>query len=348
MQALTFHGVRDVRCERVPDPALVDPGDVLVRVDVAAICGSDLHPYRGNEVGIDDGTVMGHEFVGEIVDVGADVSGFGIGDRVVSPFSTNCGSCPTCDDGLTARCGHGELFGWVEGGRGLQGVQAELVRVPFADATIVGVPSGIPSEEALLAGDVLSTGYFCAHAARFAEGATVVVLGCGPVGLMAVVGARELGAARVIAVDSIRERLELAARFGATPVQLQTASEDVLEATDGRGADAVLEVVGSAAASRLAIDLVRAGGTISAVGVHTEAQFAFTPGEAYDRNLTYVTGRCSARHFAPRMLDVLAARKYPVADMFSHRMALEDGARGYEIFDGKLEGCTKVLLMPST
>ncbi len=320
---------------------------MLVRVEVAAICGSDLHPYRGNEVGIDDGTVMGHEFTGEVLEVGAGVKEFKVGDRVVSPFTTNCGACPTCEDGLTARCEHGALFGWVENGKGLHGAQAEFVRVPMADATLVGVPDGIPSEEALLTGDILSTGYFCAHAARFEPGSTVVVLGCGPVGLMAIIGALELGARRVLAVDAVPERLELAKRFGAQAVPLANAAELVLEATHGRGADAVLEVVGSAAASRLALDLARVGGTISAVGVHTEPHFAFSPGEAYDKNLTYVAGRCSARHFAPRMLEVLAERRYPVADIFSHRMTFDDGPRGYRIFDERLEGCTKVLLTSS-
>ena len=347
MRALTFHDVGDVRCESVDDPKLRDPQDVIVRVELAAICGSDLHVFRGHEAGLDQGTVMGHEFLGEVVEVGAEVRNFRVGDRVVAPFTTNCGRCGACGDGLTARCDHGELFGWVEGGEGLHGVQAEWTRVPHADATLVPVPASLPSEEALLTGDVLSTGFFCADAAGFREGATVVVLGCGPVGLMATIGAQELGAGRVLAVDGVPERLELARSFGAEPVDLTKAPhEAVLEATDGRGAECVLEVVGSPAASRLAFELLRPGGTISAVGVHNEPSFAFTPGEAYDRNLTYVAGRCPARFYAPRMLELLASRRYPVASVYSHRVGLEEGPRGYEIFDRKLEGCTKVLLQP--
>jgi threonine dehydrogenase-like Zn-dependent dehydrogenase len=347
MRAITFHAPGDLHCESVPDPRLVAPTDAVVRVEVAAICGSDLHVYRGNEAGLDSGTVMGHEFLGEVVETGDGVHGLEPGDRVVSPFTTSCGACPSCDEGLTARCEHGELFGWVEGGHGLHGVQAEYVRVPLADATLVKVPVGLASEAALLAGDVLSTGFFCADAARLDPGATVVVLGCGPVGLMAVVGAQELGAGKVLAIDSVPERLELARRMGAEPVDLAgDPLESVREHTDGRGADCVLEVVGSPAASRLALDLLRPGGTISAVGVHTETSFAFSPGEAYDKNLTYVAGRCPARHYAPRMLELLEAGRYPIEAIYSHRLTLEEGPRGYEIFDGKLEGCTKVLLTP--
>jgi len=347
MRALTFHAPRDVRCETVPDPRLLGPRDVILRVELAAICGSDLHVYRGHEEGLDQGTVMGHEVLGEVVEVGREVRRLSRGDRVVAPFTTSCGACRPCEDGLTARCLHGELFGWVEGGRGLHGVQAELVRVPLAEATLVRVPAELAPEEALLAGDVLSTGYFCADAARFAPGATVVVLGCGPVGLMAIVGALELRAGRVLAVDSVPERLALAARFGAEPVDLCADPVAFLrEHTDGRGADCVLEVVGSPSASRLALDLLRAGGTISAVGVHTEERFAFTPGEAYDKNLTYVAGRCPARRYAPRMLELLGRGRHPFAAVYSHRLGLEEGPRGYRIFDEKLEGCTKVLLAP--
>ena len=350
MRALVHHAPGDFRCETVPDPTLEAPGDAVVRVELAAVCGSDLHVWRGNEVGLDEGCVVGHEFLGEVVEVGAEVRGVAVGDRVVSPFTTSCGSCPACRSGLTSRCESGQLFGWVERGRGLHGVQAEYVRVPLADSTLVRLDAGMPAEESLLVGDVLATGFFCADAARLAPGSLVVVLGCGPVGLMAIAGARELGAGRVLAVDSVSERLALARRFGAEPVELDEhaagARADVLEASGGRGADAVLEVVGSPAATRLAIDLLRPGGTISAVGVHTEASFAFTPGEAYDKNLTYVAGRCPARHYMPAMLELVRSARHPLGSLFSHRLPLEEGPRGYEIFDQKREGCTKVLLVP--
>ena len=349
MKALVFHAPRDVRCETVPDPAPLEAGDVVCEIECTAICGSDLHVWRGNETGLDPGTVLGHEFVGRVVAVGAGVERFAPGDRVVAPFTTSCGVCAPCREGLSSRCERGCLFGWVEGGEGLEGVQAEFARVPLADTTLVAVPDGLSPEEALLAGDVLSTGYFCARSARIEEGAKVCVLGCGPVGLMAIASARELGAEEVLAVDSVPERLELARRFGGRPIPLDRGTgEAVRSHTEGRGANAVLEVVGSPSASRLALEVVRAGGTISAVGVHTEEHFAFSPGDAYDRNLTYVAGRSPARALAPRMLEWLVERRYPFGAVFSHRMDLEDGALAYELFDAKRDGCTKVLFTPST
>lgn len=352
MQALTFHGPGDVRCERVDDPEILHPKDAIVRVELAAICGSDLHVWRGHEVGLDAGTVLGHEFMGEVVALGSEVRGLQLGDRVVCPFSTSCGACRSCRGQLSSRCEHGQLFGWVAAGAGLQGTQAEYARVPLAQGSLVRLPEDLPEglapEAALLVGDVLSTGYFCADAARIRPESDVLVLGCGPVGLMAIVGARSLGAGRVFAVDSVPERLQLAESFGAQALPLGADLVERVQAqVEGPGVDCVLEVVGSPEASRLALDLLRPGGTISAVGVHTESAFAFTPGEAYDKNLTYVAGRCPARSYADRMLQLVASQEFPLASIFSHRMGLERGAEGYRIFDGKLEGCTKVLLVPA-
>jgi threonine dehydrogenase-like Zn-dependent dehydrogenase len=346
MRALVFRGVETVCHETVPDPGIRSPGDVIVRVERTGICGSDLHVYHGRETGLDAGTVMGHELVGEVVATGREVRTFVLGDLVACPFTTSCGTCFYCARALTARCTAGQLFGWVQGGAGLQGCQAEYVRVPLAESTLAKVPEGVDADGALLAGDALATGYFCAHAGGAAPGAVVAVLGCGAVGLMAVVGACELGAEQVFAVDVLVERLALAERFGARPVNL--ASEDpvgvVREATDGRGADVVLEVVGTPEATRLAVDLVRPGGTISAAGVHTEKQFALSPGEAYDKNLTYRAGRCPARHYMERVLPIVESRKYDLAAVVSHRLPLHGGARAYDIFARRLEGCTKVVL----
>ena len=335
MKALTLHGVRDLRYERQPDPAIHDGGDVIVAVEVAAICGSDLHPYHGREMGWDPGTIPGHEFVGRVVEVGERVTSLMPGDRVVSPFSTSCGSCFYCRRGLTARCEQGELFGWVEDGSGLHGAQAEYVRVPLADSTLVPVPAAVRGEEALLAGDVLSTGFFCAELGGVGSASVVAVIGCGPVGLMAILAARELGAERVYAVDRLAERLALAEVFGATPVdfaQVQPAAV-LREATDGRGADIALEAVGSPDATRLAVDLLRPGGTL-----------AFTPGEAYDKNLTYRAGRCSARVYLEKTLPLVAEGRWPLGRLITHRMPLAEGVRGYQLFDRKEEGCIKVVL----
>ena len=187
MRAITFQGVGRIVHEYVPDPVLCEPTDALVDVDLCALCGSDLHPFRGHEKGLDVGTVMGHEFLGEIVAVGAAVEHLAVGDRVVSPFTTSCGACFYCQRGLTARCERGQLFGWVEDGRGLPGAQAERVRVPLAETTLVRVPPGARDDEALLAGDVLSTGFFCAQLGECRPGAVVAVIGAGPVGLCAAI-----------------------------------------------------------------------------------------------------------------------------------------------------------------
>lgn len=337
MKALTFQAVRDVRVASVPDARLVEPTDVLVRVELAAICGSDLHPFRGHERGLDVGTVLGHEFQGEVVEVGSAVARWKRGDRVVAPFSTSCGVCAQCRRGLTSRCERGQLFGWVQEGRGLHGGQAELVRVPLADGSLVRIASG--TEPALLfAGDILSTGMFLAELGEAGPGRSVAVIGCGPVGLMAVVAARERGSTEVYALDVLPERLELAASFGARPV---LASDP---RALPRGLDAALEAVGSPQSTRLAYDLLRAGGTLAAAGVHTEAHFAISPGEAYDKNLTYRAGRAPARHYMERALPL--AQRAGVARIVSHTIPLSEAREGYRIFDERVEGATKVLLVP--
>lgn len=350
MKALVFEGVRQIGHASVPDPGILEPGDVIVRVEAAAVCGSDLHVYRGLETGLDAGTVMGHEFAGEVVAAGPGVARFRAGDRVVSPFTTSCGECFYCRIGLTARCERGQIFGWVEKGRGLQGVQAELVRVPLADTTLLPIPEGTPAETALFAGDVLATGWFGAESAGAGPGQVVVVVGCGPVGLMAVIAARELGAERVFALDTLPERLSLAEHWGAEPLDLRKERDETLaevrEATGGRGADAAVEAVGSPQATRLAFDLVRPGGTIAAVGVHTEPHLAIAPGEAYDRNLTYRAGRTPARSYMERLLPLIRSGRYDLGAVISHRLPLSEGPRGYDLFDRKLEGCTKVVLRP--
>ncbi len=347
MRALTFHGKEIIHYESVPDPRIEDTTDVIVQVHLCAICGSDLHPYHEREKGLDHGTVMGHEFVGEIVEVGKAVKSLRKGDRVFSPFTTNCGACFFCRKGLTCRCPAGQLFGWVEKGTGLHGAQAEFVRVPLADATLLRIPEGVLPEEALLLGDVCSTGFFCADMAEITPDGVYAIIGCGPVGLMAILGARERGAENIYAIDSLPERLQLAQKFGAVPINFQ--KEDPLEilqdATEGRGADAVLEVVGSAAAAKMAIRLVRPGGIIATVGVHTEEQMAFSPVEAYNKNLTYKIGRCPARQYMERLMPLVQKNKYDLAAIISHRLPLSRGVEGYKIYDEKRGGCIKVVLM---
>lgn len=364
MDALTFRGVETVGYETVEDPALLDPRDAIVRVEFAGLCGSDLHPYFGREPGIEIGTVLGHELVGNIVALGEDAKArlgalpgggaFGVGDRVVAPFTTNCGECAHCRRGLTARCERGQLFGWREGGSGLHGAQAGLVRVPLADATLVRVPEALEDPGlAILAGDILSTALFGVALADVGAGDVVGVVGCGPVGLLAIVAARAAGARRVVAVDPVPGRLEAARRFGATAVSPESgdapaaaARAAVDAATGGEGADGVIEAVGTPEATRAAADLLRPGGRLAAVGVHTEPHLALSPGEMYDRNLTYAAGRCPARHFLPAALD-LAIREASLLDsLITHRLPLADGPEAYRRFGAREPGWVKVLLIP--
>jgi threonine dehydrogenase-like Zn-dependent dehydrogenase len=348
VNAITFQDVEVLAYERVPDPELVADTDALVRVAAAGLCGSDLHPYLGRERGLDRGTVMGHELLGEIVEVGPAVSGFSTGDRVVAPFSTSCGSCFYCRRGLTARCARGQLFGWVQGGEGLHGAQAELVRVPFADSTLVAVPEGMDDAVALLAGDILSTAEFGLDMADVRPGDLVAVVGCGPVGLLAIRAALARGAREVIALDPVPSRLEMARRFGAVGVDPRDgdALAAARERSEGRGADAAIEAVGSPGATRVAADLLRPGGILAAVGVHTEAHLALSPTEIYDRNLTYVSGRCSARHYLPRSLERARQDEAMVATLISHRLPLERGVEAYARFAAREDGWTKVVLLP--
>jgi threonine dehydrogenase-like Zn-dependent dehydrogenase len=346
MKALTYDGIGRVAVSLAREPVIQDARDAIVAIERAAICGSDLHVYHGREVGIDPGTVLGHECVGRIVAAGEAIARSAIGVRVAVPFSSSCGACYFCSRGLSARCAAGHLFGWVAGGRGLQGMQAERVRVPFADTTLFPLPDDIGDDAALLLGDVLPTGDFCAAMAETSEAGTYVVLGCGPVGLMAIAAAYERGARRIHAVDAVPERLEFAERFGAMPIDSRSDSplEAIRRATEGRGADAVLEAVGSPDAGRLAFELVRAGGIIAAVGVHHESGFPFSPAQAYDHNLTYRIGRCPARSLMQGLLPLVRRRGDELAAILTHRFPLERGPEAYALFDAKRDGCVKVAL----
>ena len=350
LRAITFRDIESLAYESVAEPAIEHPDDVIVRVAVAGICGSDLHPYFGRERGLDAGTVMGHEFLGEVVEVGSGVSGFSVGDRVVAPFTTSCGHCFYCASGLTARCAAGQLFGWVEGGSGLHGGQAEYVRVPLADGTLVPVPHGLDDAVALLSGDILSTACFGADIAGVRAEDTVVVVGCGPVGLLAILAARERGAMHVGAVDAVESRLQAAEVFGAVGVSYETGDPRAVVdgLTDGRGADAAIEAVGSESATRAAADLLRHGGRIGALGVHTEAHLALSPGELYDRNFTYAAGRCPARHYMPASLELAERHASLVGTLISHRLPLSDGVEAYRSFAGREPGWNKVVLLPGS
>jgi threonine dehydrogenase-like Zn-dependent dehydrogenase len=348
MHALTFGGIENIIYRSVADPQILQDTDAIVQITLSGICGSDLHVYHGRETGIDNGTVMGHEFVGIVVEYGNAVKKFTKGSKVLSPFTTSCGECFYCRIGLTCRCKKGNLFGWVQSGNGLHGAQAQFIRVPMADSTLISLSNDLNEEKGLLLGDIFSTGYFCAENAGVNEKGTYAVIGCGPVGLMAVVAAKHLGAENLFAIDFSNERLEMAKRFGAIPINPSSidVKNEIMNATNGRGADGVMEVVGSSEALRLAIDLLRPGGTISSVGVHTSKIFSFSPGEAYDKNLVYKIGRCPAHYYAEKLLREEIIQRYPVENIITHHFTLDKGAMAYDVFDKKLDNCIKAVLHP--
>ena len=346
MYALTFGGKEIIEYSTLSDPEIMGPSDAIVRITMAGICGSDLHVYHGRETGIDHGTVMGHEFTGIVEETGNGVRKFKKGSRVLSPFTTSCGECYYCQIGLTCRCEKGNLFGWVEKGKGLHGAQATYIRVPLADSTMLPLSSDLDEKKGLLLGDVFSTGYFCAENAEINANKVYVVIGCGPVGLMTILAARHLRAETLFAVDTVPGRLALAEMFGATSLNpsLTNVKEAILNSTNGRGADAVMEAVGSEQSLKLAMDILRPGGIISSAGVHTAPHFSFSPGRAYDKNLTYKTGRCPARFYSEKLLKEQVPQRYAIEEIITHQFPLEEGARAYEVFDKKLDNCIKAVL----
>ncbi|KAL6777374.1 hypothetical protein ACKKBF_B21250 [Auxenochlorella protothecoides x Auxenochlorella symbiontica] len=354
MDALVLQSPYHIEVQRCPVPRIAAGTDAIVRVELAGLCGSDLHPFRGKEA-TDGGTIMGHEFVGTVVEVGPAVTTLTPGTRVMSPFTTSCGVCAPCASGLTCRCDAGQLFGWRLNGQGLHGAQAQFIRVPLAASTLVRIPPGVGDEAALLAGDILSTGYFCARnagLARAAPGVVVAVVGCGPVGLLAATAAGRFPAVRaVLAIDSVPGRLALAGRLGATPVNSAECDPIVAvrEATGGQGADVVLEVVGAGPALGLALDLLKPGGIVSSVGCHTDPGFPFTPADLYNKNATLASGRCPARSCLEELLPALAKGELGESTaIITHRLPLLDGVRAYEAFEQRLEGWVKVVFDPWT
>ncbi|HEU0132795.1 MAG TPA: alcohol dehydrogenase catalytic domain-containing protein [Mycobacteriales bacterium] len=337
MRAVVYRGERDVRVEDVPEPELVAPDDAIVRVRKAAICGSDLHFFHGRVPGVFEGTVVGHEYVGTVVAVGDAVTRFRTGDEVVGSFQIACGTCDPCRKGRFNLCDDLGVLGYGIFVGDLAGAQAEYVRVPHADVNLLTVPSGLSPEQALFAGDILTTGWYAAGIAPVHEGDDVVVVGAGPVGTFAATAARAMGAGRVVAVDLVPARLELAASLGAVPVNSAerapaVAVEDIL----GGMADVVIETVGLPPALDTAIDCVRAGGTVSVIGVHTEFQHPLPLANLFTRNVTLrFGGSCNVQGWWERALAAIAAGQADPTVIVTHRLPLDDAAEGYRLFDSK-------------
>ena len=344
MKALTFQGERTVRVEDVPKPVLTGPDDALVRVTTGAICGSDLHLYH-LRIPIQPGAVLGHEFVGVVEEVGEHVSRLKPGDRVVACFFTYCGHCFYCRRAWFAQCESKTVFGYGQHFGNLGGGQAEYCVAPNADHTLEPIPEEVSDEQALFVGDILATGFFGAERAGVEAGDAVAVIGCGPVGLMAIMSARLLGAARIFAVDMVRDRLEMAERLGAIPIEAgEEASKAVKAETGGHGADRAIEAVGLSATIETAIHSVRRGGTVSVVGVPSTMVGDFPFMKVWWDDLTFTGGVCNVPVYMRRLLDLIAAGRLDPAQIVSHRMKLDDGVRAYEMFDKR--EATKILLTP--
>ncbi|WP_027408396.1 zinc-dependent alcohol dehydrogenase [Anoxybacteroides tepidamans] len=378
MKAVTYQGIKDVEVKNVPDPSIVKDDDIIVKITSTAICGSDLHLIHGMIPNMPHDFIMGHEPMGIVEEVGPGVTKVKKGDRVIIPFTIACGQCWYCQHGLESQCDESNLngetggfFGYSETFGGYAGGQAEYLRVPFANFTPFVVPEDceLEDEKLLFLSDIVPTAFWGVDEAGVKDGDTVVILGCGPVGLLAQKFAWLKGAKRVIAVDYIDYRLEHAKNVNQVETldftQYENVGEYIKEITDG-GADVVidcvgldgkktaLEMIGSAlklhggamGAIVIATQAVRKGGTIQLVGVYGSRYNQFPLGDLFSRNITLKMGQAPVIHYIPQLYQWIVEGKFDPTDIITHRLPLEDAAHAYEIFDEKKDGCIKVVLKP--
>lgn len=343
MKAVVLVGPEDVQVQDLPEPEIRDPGDAIVEVTATAICGADLFPYHGHTPGFESGTVLGHEFVGVVREVGKGVTAFRPGQRVVNASMIRDGSCPSCRAGRPTQCDGRALFGYSGVYPRLDGGQAELVRIPAADLSLGAIPDEVSDENAVFVADILPTGYGAVARGGVTAGDVVAVLGCGPVGLMAVMCAVHEGA-HVIAVDGIPERLALAEALGATGVSPDAAPDAVAAASGGLGADVVIEAAGSPGALNASLGLARGRGTISVVGAHFEPDFPLNNLQMFEHELTLRFTIGDPTNDRQRLLDLLSAGAFDPSTVITHRMPLAEAADAYRLFDAR--EATKVVLTP--
>jgi threonine dehydrogenase-like Zn-dependent dehydrogenase len=347
LKAVRWHGERDVRVEEVPEPTLLASDDAILRVTSTAICGTDLHPYRGRVPEFRPGTILGHEFVGIVTQVGGAVRRFRPGQRALVSDVIVDGECWYCRREWYWQCVNRTMFGWGPLlGEDVAGGQAEYARIPHADRCLMEVPEVLEDDAVLFVGDILATAYVGALNGQILPGSTVAVVGCGPVGLLAVQCAQLFGPAQVVAVDSVSSRLEGAQGRGALPVRLATDTpETVRELTEGRGADVVIECAGGEQGLKLALELVRRRGTISAVGAQFEDSFPWPSAVAFDNEYTLRFGAGDPLSHGERLIELIRHGKLDPARIISHRLLLEEAPKGYELFDSR--EATKVVLTVS-
>jgi 2-desacetyl-2-hydroxyethyl bacteriochlorophyllide A dehydrogenase len=344
MRAVTFQAPFEVRVDERPEPELSARDDAIVQIEASGVCGSDLHIYHGR-VKIEPGFTIGHEFVGTVLAAGDDVTRVMTGDRVLGCFHSACGTCFYCLQGVYQKCdvarvfGHGELLG------SLPGTQAEQALVPHANMTLRKVPDGVTDDVALFAGDVMGTGYHAVSEAAVKPGDSVAVLGLGPVGLCAVQVAIAGGAAPVLAIDTVEQRLEMARSFGATPIHLteENPRKVVQQATEGRGVDAAIDAVGHPDALDLAIRLARKAGVVVAIGVYAEPCQVHM-GLVWIKGLTLRSGQANVIGHVDSVLGMLAAGTLDPTPLVTHHMPLDDAPGAYEVYDRR--EALKIVLKP--
>ena len=389
MRALTWHGAQDVRVEDVPRPEIINPNDAIIEVTATAICGSDLHLYNDKVPAMRKGDVLGHEPMGEVVELGDDVETLELGDRVVVPFTVSCGACWFCEHDLYSLCDNSnpnaemarEVMGQSPAGLlgyshllgGYAGGQAEYLRVPYADVGPITIDSDRPDDEVLFLSDVFPTGYMAAENANIEENDTVAVWGCGAVGQFAIQSARMLGADRVIAIDRVPERLEMAREYGDAGM-IDVSKDDVydrlMSMTGGRGLDSCIDAVGSEAHGtglvgfidkakqqaklqadrptvlRQAIKCCRKGGTLSIPGVYVGHVDNFPAGPIMNKALTVNTGQTHVQRYLDPLLERIEDGEIDPSVVVTHREDLENGPELYRKFREKQDGCIKAALTP--
>lgn len=389
MKAVCWHGTTDVRFDTVPDPKILNPRDAILKVTSATICGSDLHIYDGYIPTMQKGDIIGHEFMGEIVEIGSKVELLKKGDRVVVSSIIGCGQCYFCQNQMWSLCdnsnpdawiqeklygfGTSGIFGYSHAFGGYAGAFAEYVRIPFADYGAVEVPKDIPDEKLLPISDAFPTGYMGADMCNIQPGDVVAVWGCGPVGLFAMRSAYILGAERVVAIDRVPERLQMAQNFGQAEIinyEEIDAGEALREMTGGRGPDACIDAVGLEAHGmglegfydeakqtikletdrphviRQMILACRKGGTVSIMGVYGGFIDKVPMGAAFNKGLTLKMGQMFGQKYMPMLLGRILEGEINPSSLFTHHLPLEKAKQGFEIFKHKQDNCIKVLLKP--
>lgn len=347
MRAVVYQDVGRLALEDVPRPTIEEPTDALLRVTTTAICGSDLHVLHGRIPGMLPGSVLGHEFIGVVEEVGPEVQRVRPGERWLASFTIPCGRCWYCRRGMFNRCPDNRVFGYGAFLGNLNGGQAEWVRIPNADLCLHPVEDSLGDEQALFAGDIFSTGYDAVCEARIEPGDTVVVQGCGPVGLFAVQAAKLFQPGQLFAVDTVDSRLEMAQSFGAVPVNARSvhAPTFVQDHTEGRGADVVVECVGAPAAFDAALDLVRPGGRISIIGVYSEPEHTLPMSLVFTKAIDLKF--CGTANVVGRWDEVLRLIREGQVDptaIISHRMKLDEALLGYQLFEAR--EALKVVMTP--